>query len=115
MSPRAYVVTVIRGGVRHQWTEGYASRAAAEQVGLDLLGTFHGVVSVRPFVERTYEEGAHRFPQSLHRDAFVEAWRGWQDKAEAGFDSSLTEAAKWAHNDRMALNLQIDANPGQWL
>ena len=112
---RAYVVTVIRDGQRHQWTEDYASRAAAEQAGLEKMGVAKGVVSVRPFVERTYEEGARRFPRSLHRDAFVEAWRGWQDKAEAGFDSTLTDAAKWASHDRRALNLQIDAAPGQWL
>lgn len=105
---RAYVITVIAGGKAQDHIENHASRAAAEQAGLDKLGGGKGVVSVRPFVERTYEEGAHRFPQSLHRDAFVEATRGWQDKAEAGFDSSLTDAAKWAHNDRMALNLQID-------
>ena len=69
--------------------------------------------------ELTYEDGFKRFPKALHPKAFTAAWRGWQDAqadaAERNFDSTLTEAAKWAHNDRMALNLQIDANPGQWL
>ena len=78
---RQYVVTVIRGGVRHQETAEYASRADAERAGLDLLGTFHGVVSVRPLVELTEDEGARRFPHQLHKDAFTDAWRGWHERA----------------------------------
>lgn len=75
MTARAYVITVIAGGKAQDHIENHASRAAAEQAGLDKLNGGKGVVSVRPFVERTYEEGAHRFPQSLHKDAFVDAWR----------------------------------------
>ena len=55
---RQFVVTVIRGGQRHEWTEGYTSQQAAQDAGLDFLGTFHGVVSVRPLVELTEAEGA---------------------------------------------------------
>ena len=80
---RDYVVTVIRDSHRHQWTEGYASQQAAQDAGMDFLGTFHGVVCVRPLIELTEAEGARRFPHPLHKDAFTDAWRGWHERAEA--------------------------------
>ena len=113
---RAYVVTVIRGGVRHQETAEYASRADAERAGLDLLGTFHGVVCVRPLVEMTEAEGARRFPHPLHKDAFTDAWRGWHERATKDFaGSELSDAALIQSGYRRALNRQIDASPAQWI
>ena len=113
---RAYVVTVIRDGHRHQWTEDYASRADAERAGLDLLGTFHGVVCVRPLVEMTEAEGARRFPHQLHKDAFVAAWSGWHERAARDFQPEPSDdSAAIAGDYRRALNRQIDANPAQWI
>lgn len=91
---RQYVVTVIRGGHRHQWTEGYASQQAAQDAGLDLLGTFHGVVCVRPLVELTEAEGARRFPHPLHKDAFVDALRGWHERAERESEAEPSDAQR---------------------
>jgi len=113
---RQYVVTVIRGGVRHQETAEYASRADAERAGLDLLGTFHGVVSVRPLVELTEDEGARRFPHQLHKDAFTDAWRGWHERATRDYTGAeLSDAALIQSGYRRALNRQIDASPAQWI
>lgn len=91
---RAYVVTVIRAGERHQWTEDYADSAAAERAGLDLLGTFHGVVCVRPLVEMTEAEGARRFPHQLHKDAFVDARRGWHERAARESEAEPSDAQR---------------------
>lgn len=116
MTARAYVVTVIRGGVRHQETAEYASRADAERAGLDLLGTFHGVVCVRPLVEMTEAEGARRFPHQLHKDAFVAAWSGWHERAAREYvPEPSDDSAAIAGDYRRALNRQIDANPAQWI
>ena len=104
---RAYVVTVIRGGVRHQETAEYASRADAERAGLDLLGTFHGVVSVRPLVELTEDEGARRFPHPLHKDAFTDAWRGWHERAARDFQPEPSDAARMLHDYDYALVAQM--------
>ena len=104
---RAYVVTVIRGGVRHQETADYASRADAERAGLDLLGTFHGVVSVRPLVELTEDEGARRFPHPLHKDAFTDAWRGWHERAARDFQPEPSDAARMQHDYDYALGAQM--------
>lgn len=104
---RQYVVTVIRAGVRHQETADYASRADAERAGLDLLGTFHGVVSVRPLVELTEDEGARRFPHPLHKDAFTDAWRGWHERAARDF-LNVPAADKFAANDARALGMQMN-------
>lgn len=70
-------------------------------------------VSARPHPqELTHEDGYKRYPKALHPRAFTEAWRGWlaaqAEAAERNFDSTLTDAAKWASHDRRALNLQID-------
>ena len=101
-------------GLKHevceQATDGFAAGNKYIALGWD-------PVSARPHPqELTYEDGYKRFPKALHPKAFTEAWRGWQDAqadaAERNFDSTLTEAAKWAHNDRMAPNLQID-RPGE--
>jgi len=104
---RAYVVTVIRGGVRHQETADYASRADAERAGLDLLGTFHGVVSVRPLVELTEDEGARRFPHPLHKDAFTDAWRGWHERAAREYVPEPSDAARMLHDYDYALFAQM--------
>lgn len=112
---RAYVVTVIRGGVRHQETADYASRADAERAGLDFLGTFHGVVTVRPLVEWTEAEGARRFPHQLHKDAFTDAWRGWHERAAREFPTEPSDAARILHDYDYALVAQIQANPQHWI
>ncbi len=113
---RQFVVTVIRGGHRHEWTEGYTSQQAAQDAGLDFLGTFHGVVSVRPLVELTEAEGARRFPHQLHKDAFVAAWSGWHERAARDFQPEPSDdSAAIAGDYRRALNRQIDANPAQWI
>lgn len=104
---RQFVVTVIRDGHRHEWTEGYTSQQAAQDAGLDFLGTFHGVVSVRPLVELTEAEGARRFPQPLHKDAFTDAWRGWHERAERDF-LNAPAADKFAANDARALGMQMN-------
>ncbi len=104
---RAYVVTVIRGGVRHQETADYASRADAERAGLDLLGTFHGVVSVRPLVELTEDEGARRFPHQLHKDAFTDAWRGWHERAAREYVPEPSDAARIQRDYDWALVAQM--------
>jgi len=104
---RQFVVTVIRGGVRHQETAEYASRADAERAGLDLLGTFHGVVSVRPLVELTEDEGARRFPHPLHKDAFTDAWRGWHERAARDFQPEPSDAARMQHDYDYALGAQM--------
>ncbi len=116
MTARAYVVTVIRDGHRHQWTQDYTCQQAAQDAGLDFLGTFHGVVCVRPLVELTEEEGARRFPQPLHKDAFTDAWRGWHERAAREFQPELSDdSAAIAVGYRRALNQQIDANPAHWI
>ena len=101
-------------GLKHevceQATDGFAA-------GNKYIALGWAPVSARPHPqELTYEDGFKRFPKALHPKAFTEAWRGWQDAqaeaAELKFDSSLNEVAKWAHNDRVALNLQID-RPGE--
>ena len=107
MTARAYVVTVIRGGHRHQWTEDYASRADAERAGLDLLGTFHGVVCVRPLVEMTEAEGARRFPHQPHKDAFVAAWSGWHERAAREYVPEPSDAARMLHDYDYALFAQM--------
>ena len=113
---RQFVVTVIRGGQRHTWTQDYISQQAAQDAGLDFLGTFHGVVCVRPLVELTEDEGARRFPQPLHKDAFTDAWRGWHERATKDFaGSELSDAALIQSGYRRALNRQIDASPAQWI
>lgn len=113
---RQFVVTVIRGGQRHTWTQDYISQQAAQDAGLDFLGTFHGVVCVRPLVELTEEEGARRFPHQLHKDAFTDAWRGWHERATKDFaGSELSDAALIQSGYRRALNRQIDASPAQWI
>ena len=113
---RQFVVTVIRGGHRHEWTEGYTSLKAAQDAGLDFLGTFHGVVSVRPLVELTEAEGARRFPHPLHKDAFTDAWRGWHERATRDYTGAeLSDAALIQSGYRRALNRQIDASPAQWI
>jgi len=113
---RAYVVTVIRGGHRHTWTESYASKQAAEDAGMAFLGTFHGVVCVRPLVELTEDEGARRFPHPLHKDAFTDAWRGWHERATRDYTGAeLSDAALIQSGYRRALNRQIDASPAQWI
>lgn len=104
---RQYVVTVIRAGVRHQETAEYASRADAERAGLDLLGTFHGVVSVRPLVELTEDEGARRFPHPLHKDAFTDAWRGWHERAAREYVPEPSDAARMLHDYDYALFAQM--------
>ena len=104
---RAYVVTVIRDGHRHQWTEDYASRADAERAGLDLLGTFHGVVCVRPLVEMTEAEGARRFPHQLHKDAFVAAWSGWHERAARDFQPEPSDAQRMQRDYDWALVAQM--------
>ena len=104
---RAYVVTVIRGGVRHQETEDYASRADAERAGLDLLGTFHGVVCVRPLVELTEAEGARRFPHQLHKDAFVAAWSGWHERAAREYQPEPSDAQRMQRDYDWALVAQM--------
>jgi hypothetical protein len=104
---RQYVVTVIRGGQRHQEVAAYASRADAEQAGLNLLGTFHGVVSVRPLVELTEEEGARRFPHPLHKDAFTDAWRGWHERAARDFQPEPSDAARMLHDYDYAMVAQL--------
>ena len=104
---RDYVVTVIRGGVRHQWTEGYASQQAAQDAGLDFLGTFHGVVCVRPLVELTEAEGARRFPQPLHKDAFTDAWRGWHERAAREYVPEPSDAARIQRDYDWALVAQM--------
>ena len=113
---RQFVVTVIRDGHRHTWTEGYTSLKAAQDAGLDFLGTFHGVVSVRPLVELTEAEGARRFPHQLHKDAFTDAWRGWHERATRDYTGAeLSDAALIQSGYRRALNRQIDASPAQWI
>jgi len=107
MTARAYVVTVIRAGQRHQWTEDYADSAAAERAGLDLLGTFHGVVCVRPLVEMTEAEGARRFPHQLHKDAFVAAWSGWHERAAREYVPEPSDAARMLHDYDYALFAQM--------
>ena len=101
-------------GLKHevceQATDGFAA-------GNKYIALGWAPVSARPHPqELTYEDGYKRFPKALHPKALTEAWRGWlgaqADAAERNFDSTLTEAAKWAHNDRVALNLQID-RPGE--
>ncbi len=104
---RQYVVTVIRDGHRHQWTEDYASRADAERAGLDLLGTFHGVVCVRPLVEMTEAEGARRFPHQPHKDAFVAAWSGWHERAAREYVPEPSDAARMLHDYDYALVAQM--------
>ena len=104
-------------GLKHELCEQATDGFAA---GNKYIALGWAPVSARPHPQDlTYEDGFQRFPKALHPKAFTAAWRGWQDAqadaAERNFDSTLTEAAKWAHNDLMALNLQIDANPGQWL
>lgn len=112
---RQYVVTVIRGGHRHEWTAGYAGLQAAQDAGLDFLGTFHGVVSVRPLVELTEAEGARRFPHPLHKDAFTDAWRGWHERAARDFQPEPSDAARMQHDYDWALVAQIQANPQYWI
>jgi len=113
---RQFVVTVIRGGQRHTWTQDYISQQAAQDAGLDFLGTFHGVVCVRPLVEMTEAEGARRFPHQLHKDAFVAAWSGWHERAARDFQPEPSDdSAAIAGDYRRALNRQIDANPAQWI
>ena len=113
---RQYVVTVIRGGYRYHWTRDYTSQQAAQDAGLDFLGTFHGVVSVRPLVELTEAEGARRFPHPLHKDAFTDAWRGWHERATRDYTGAeLSDAALIQSGYRRALNRQIDASPAQWI
>ena len=112
---RQYVVTVIRAGVRHEWTEGYASQRAAQDAGLEFLGTFDGFVSVRPLVELTEAEGARRFPHPLHKDAFTEAWRGWHERAAREFPAEPSDAARMQHDYDFALVAQIQANPQHWI
>ncbi len=104
---RQYVVTVIRGGHRHQWTRDYTSQQAAQDAGLDFLGTFHGVVSVRPLVELTEAEGARRFPQPLHKDAFTDAWRGWHERAAREYVPEPSDAARMQHDYDYALGAQM--------
>lgn len=104
---RQFVVTVIRDGHRHEWTEGYTSQQAAQDAGLDFLGTFHGVVSVRPLVELTEAEGARRFPHQLHKDAFTDAWRGWHERAARDFEAEPSDAARIQRDYDWALVAQM--------
>jgi len=109
---REFVISVIRNGQPTTVIQPHASSQSAMDAGLDLLGTAHGVVSVRPLVEWTEEEGAHRFPHQLHKDAFVAAWRGWHERAQADFTGEeLSDAAKHKAHCDSALNLQIDMQP----
>ena len=103
---RAYVITFVVNGQPGTLIENHPTRIAAEQRGLALL-TGHGVVSVRPLVEMTYQEGASRFPYQLHKDAFTDAWRGWHERAERDF-LNVPAADKFAANDARALALQMD-------
>ena len=104
---RQYVVTVIRAGVRHQETAEYASKQAAEDAGMAFLGTWHGVVCVRPLVELTEAEGARRFPHPLHKDAFTDAWRGWHEKAARDFQPEPSDAARMQRDYDYALVAQM--------
>jgi len=112
---RQFVVTVIRGGQRHTWTQDYISQQAAQDAGLDFLGTFHGVVCVRPLVELTEAEGARRFPQPLHKDAFTDAWRGWHERAAREYVPEPSDAQRMQRDYDWALVAQIDASPAQWI
>jgi hypothetical protein len=106
---REFVISVIRNGQPITVIQPHAGRQSAMDAGLDLLGTAHGVVSVRPLVEWTEEEGAHRFPHQLHKDAFVAAWLGWHERAQADFTGEeLSDAAKYKAHCDGALALQID-------
>ena len=114
-APRYFDISGLdAGGLKRELCIQADDGFAAVNAGLDL--GWSGVVAHPHPQELTYEDGYKRFPKALHPKAFTEAWRGWQDAqadaAERNFDSTLTEAAKWAHNDRMALNLQID-RPGE--
>ncbi|MCA0214554.1 MAG: hypothetical protein LCH79_15420 [Proteobacteria bacterium] len=102
---RQFVVTVIRGGQRHTWTEGYTSLKAAQDAGIDFLGTFHGVATARPLVELTEEEGARRFPQPLHKDAFTDAWRGYMAAEE---EARAARLARGQRDDREAIERSYD-------
>lgn len=112
---RQYVVTVIRGGHHHEWTEAYASQHAAQDAGLEFLGTFHGVATARPLVELTEDEGARRFPHPLHKDAFTDAWRGWHERAARDFQPEPSDAARMLHDYDYALVAQMQANPQHWI
>ena len=69
-------------GLKHevceQATDGFAA-------GNKYIALGWAPVSARPHPqELTYEDGRARFPKALRRDAFMDAWRGWEDaKAEA--------------------------------
>ena len=104
------ITGVDANGLKHeiceQATDGFAA-------GNKYIALGWRPVSARPHPqELTYEDGYKRYPKALHPKAFTDAWRGWQgaqaDAAERKFDSSLTDAAKWARHDRRALALQID-------
>ncbi len=107
MSPRTYVVNVIRSGMPAQWVTEYPSRQAAQDAGLEFLGTCHGVVSVRPLIEWTEQEGAIRFPRPLHKDAFTDAWRGWHERAARDFEAEPSDAARMQMDYDWALFVQM--------
>lgn len=104
---RQFVVTVIRDGHRHTWTEGYTSLKAAQDAGIDFLGTFHGVATARPLVELTEDEGARRFPHQLHKDAFTDAWRGWHERAARDFQPEPSDAQRMQRDYDWALVAQL--------
>lgn len=105
---RVFVISIIRNGMPMTHMEAYPSHQAAMDFGLDLLGTCRGIVSARPLVEWTENEGARRFPHQLHKNAFADAWRGWHERAQAEFDGAEPSDAEEyrAHCDR-ALTLQV--------
>lgn len=77
---RAFRITITpRAGGIQGYSGTFDSSIAAATDALDRAGTPDCKVTVRPEQERTYMEGRARWPEQLHPQAFMEAYRGWLD------------------------------------